>query len=257
MSMLRRSVTWVALLAAVILVWLQLPEDWPVTRPEGTLNTVLTWAFWILSILVAVILFTDRNHPDATEVEVEGPAFARYLFANTRAGLFWLPIRLFLGFSWLTSGLGKALSPEGGWLDGGSALAAYWERAVSIPEAPARPPISYDWYRDFLTILIDGNHEGWFAYLVVLGELAVGLGLIVGALTGIAAFFGALMNMSFLLAGSASTNPVLFTAAIGLMLAWRVAGWYGLDRFLLPLLGTPWQRRVGTSAGSPSRASPA
>ena len=42
------------------------------------------------------------------------------------------------------------------------------------------------------------------------------------------------MNMSFLLAGSASTNPVLFTLAIGLILAWRVAGYYGLDRYLLP-----------------------
>ncbi|MGH2380084.1 MAG: DoxX family protein [Candidatus Limnocylindria bacterium] len=186
-----------------------------------------------------------------TEVEVEGPPFARFLFANTRAGLFWLPIRLFLGFSWLTSGLGKALAAEGGWLDGGSALAAYWDRAVSIPEAPARPPISYDWYRDFLNILIDGNHETWFAYVVVAGETLVGVGLILGALTGIVAFFGALMNMSFLLAGSASTNPVLFTAAIGLMLAWRVAGSYGLDRYLLPMLGTPWRPGAIARRGPP------
>jgi thiosulfate dehydrogenase [quinone] large subunit len=49
------------------------------------------------------------------------------------------------------------------------------------------------------------------------------------------------MNMSFLLAGSASTNPVLFTLAVGLMLAWRVAGYYGLDRYLLPMLGAPWR----------------
>ena len=76
------------------------------------------------------------------------------------------------------------------------------------------------------------------------GEMAVGIGLLVGALTGVAAFFGALMNMSFLLAGSASTNPVLFTAAIGLMLAWRVAGYYGVDRWLLPMLGTPWRSPV-------------
>jgi len=75
----------------------------------------------------------------------------------------------------------------------------------------------------------------------------VGLGLLFGCLTGIAAFFGALMNMSFLLAGSASSNPVLFTLAIGLMLGWRVAGYYGIDRYLLPALGTPWQR--GTVAG--------
>jgi thiosulfate dehydrogenase [quinone] large subunit len=49
------------------------------------------------------------------------------------------------------------------------------------------------------------------------------------------------MNMSFLLAGSASSNPVMFTLAVGLMLAWKVAGYYGVDRFLLPRLGTPWR----------------
>jgi thiosulfate dehydrogenase [quinone] large subunit len=250
-SSLRSYAVWIALVAAVILVWLQLPAagtpgwEWlPIGRPEGDINTILTWAFWILSIIVVLLLFVDRREPEATEVEVEGPAFARYLFSNTRAGLFWLPIRLFLGFSWLTSGLGKALGPEGGWLDGGANLAAYWERAVAIPEAPARPLVSYDWYRGFLEFLLEGNHETWFSYLVVFGEILIGLGLIFGALTGIAAFFGALMNMSFLLAGSASSNPVLFTAAIGLMLAWRVAGWYGLDRWLLPILGTPWRAQI-------------
>ena len=71
--------------------------------------------------------------------------------------------------------------------------------------------------------------------------MAVGLGLLFGVLTGFAAFFGALMNMSFLLAGSTSVNPVLFTLAIGLILAWKVAGYYGVDRFLLPALGAPWK----------------
>lgn len=123
MSSLRSIVTWIALVAAIILIWLQLPEDWPLSRPEGELNTILTWAFWILSIVVVLILFTDRRNPEATEVEVDGPAFARFLFSNTRAGLFWLPIRLFLGFSWLTSGLGK-LTGEG-WLDGGSSLRGF------------------------------------------------------------------------------------------------------------------------------------
>jgi thiosulfate dehydrogenase (quinone) large subunit len=249
---LRSYVTWIAVVAAIILVWLQLPEDWPLSRPEGTLNTVLTVAFWILAIVVVLVLFTDRNEPAASEVEVEGPNFARYLFSNTRAGLFWLPIRLFLGFSWLVSGWGK-LTGEG-WIDGGSSLAAYWERAVSIPEAPGRPPITYDWYRDFIQFLLDGNHETWFSFVIVFGEIAVGVGLIIGALTGVAAFFGALMNMSFLLAGTASTNPVLFTAAIGLILAWRVAGYYGVDRWLLPMLGTPWRAPVRERPVVPDRA---
>ena len=62
------------------------------------------------------------------------------------------------------------------------------------------------------------------------------------ALVGVAAFFGALMNMSFLMAGTVSTNPVLFFAGILLILAWKNAGYLGIDRYLLPLLGTPWKQ---------------
>ena len=176
--------------------------------------------------------------PGVGAVEIEGPRFAQFLFSNSRAGLFWLPIRLFVGFAWLDAGWHKFTDPE--WTQGGAALRAYWERAAAIPEQ-GRPPITYEWYRDFINTLLAGGHEGWFAWVITFGELAIGIGLIFGILTGIAAFFGALMNMSFLLAGSASTNPVLFTLAVGLMLAWKVAGYYGVDRYLLPWLGTPWR----------------
>jgi thiosulfate dehydrogenase [quinone] large subunit len=27
---------------------------------------------------------------------------------------------------------------------------------------------------------------------------------------------------------------------IALILAWKLVGWYGLERYLLPFLGTPW-----------------
>ncbi len=64
--------------------------------------------------------------------------------------------------------------------------------------------------------------------------------MIVGALVGIAAFFGTVLNFNFQLAGSASTNPVLFGLGVLLVLAWKIAGWWGLDRVLLPRLGTPW-----------------
>ena len=92
--------------------------------------------------------------------------------------------------------------------------------------------------------------------MITFGEIAVGVGLLVGGLVGIAAFFGALMNMSFLLAGSASVNPVLFTFAIGLMLAWRVAGYYGLDRYFLPMLGVPWKAKVAVHPDVPAAAQP-
>jgi thiosulfate dehydrogenase [quinone] large subunit len=236
--------------AAAVLLFL-LVNPWIVI--DGAVRQVVTVAFWVTSIVLLIALFEDRNDPQAADVEVEGPRFVRFLFHNTRAGLFWLPIRLFVGFSWLEAGWHKFTDPE--WMQGGAALRSYWERAASIPEQ-GRPPITYEWYREFINTLLAGGHEGWFALLVTFGELAIGVGLILGALTGVAAFFGALMNMSFLLAGSASTNPIMFTFAVGLMLAWRVSGYYGLDRYLLPLLGTPWRRGAGVRPGPGAPGAP-
>ena len=245
MSAYRRYVMILGVIAAVVLLWMENP--W--FRPEDInkdLRSITTVAFWLLFIAVIVLMFQDRKNAEAAEVQIEGPAFTRYLFSNKAAGLFWLPIRLFLGFSWVEAGWHKI--EGGGWItDGGSALAGYWTNAVKVPAAGAgRPPISFEWYRDFVNVLLDNNAEGWFAWVITFGEVAVGVGLLIGLLTGVAAFFGALMNMSFLLAGSGSSNPVLFTFGIGLILAWRVAGYYGLDRYVLPMLGTPWRARVST-----------
>jgi thiosulfate dehydrogenase [quinone] large subunit len=240
-----------AIVAAVILFYMQNP--WFAPESGTTLRTIATVAFWALAIIVLILMFQDRNSPEAQNVEVEGPAFTRYLFGNTRAGLFWLPVRIFLGFEWIEAGWHKLTGT--GWIDGGTALLGYWQKAVAIPEAPARPPISFEWYRTFLQFLIDNNAHTWFAWLITLGEIAVGVGLLLGALTGIAAFFGALMNMSFLLAGSASVNPIMFTFAVGLMLAWKVAGYYGLDRYLLPMLGVPWHARMEVRPPAPQAAS--
>jgi thiosulfate dehydrogenase [quinone] large subunit len=111
---------------------------------------------------------------------------------------------------------------------------------VIIPET-GRPAIAFDWYRGFIQMMLDAQAYTWFAKLVAYGEVLVGIALIVGAFTGIAAFFGGFMNWNFMMAGSASTNPMLFTVAVLLILAWKVSGYIGADYFLLRLIGTPWR----------------
>ena len=76
--------------------------------------------------------------------------------------------------------------------------------------------------------------------------------LIVGALRGVAAFFGGCMNLNYILAGAISTIPLLGFLGLYLILAWRIAGYYGVERYLLPLLGTPWTGSLARKTEAPS-----
>jgi thiosulfate dehydrogenase (quinone) large subunit len=181
------------------------------------------------------------------EVLVPDPPIARLLFSSTRLAWLWLIIRVYVGWSWLSSGWDKVSG--GGWASG-ETLQAWWARAVQIPDQ-GRPPIAFDWYRAFIQFMLDRGWYTWFADLVMWGEVLVGIALILGAFVGIAAFFGGFMNWNFIMAGTASTNALLFSLSILLILAWKVAGWYGLDRYLLPMIGTPWTWRGSqTPAGT-------
>lgn len=167
------------------------------------------------------------------------PPLTRKMFSETGAWTWvWAVVRIYVGYAWVTAGWHKFTNPL--WMDGGQALKGFWEKVVMVPAPPAKAAITYGWFRDFLQALLSGGHYTWFAKLIVFGEILVGVALILGAFVGIAAFFGAVMNFSFMLAGSASTNPVLFLGAVILMLAWKTAGYRGLDRWLLRRLGTPW-----------------
>ena len=178
---------------------------------------------------------------------VSNPPLARLLFDDTRLSVVWAVIRVLLGRAWVDASMHKLSSPA--WMQTGEALKGFWVAAAKIPET-GRPAISFDWYRSFIQGMVDSGSYVWFAKLVAIGEFAIGVLLIVGAFVGIAAFFGAFMNWNFIMAGSASTNPLLFVAAILLLLAWKTAGYYGVDRFLLPRLGTPWGRKAESAPGS-------
>ncbi|MHA6252494.1 DoxX family protein [Oceanobacillus sp. CAU 1775] len=178
----------------------------------------------------------DQGH--GREVIIQENPVSRWLFTNTKSAWIWLILRLYLGYTWLMAGFGKITNEAWTGSEAGTALKGYMMGVMALAEEGGVA----GWYAWFLETLVIPNAVV-FSYMVAYGEFLIGLGLIVGLLTGIAAFFGALMNMTFLLAGTVSTNPVMLIIAILLILAWKVAGWYGIDRWALPKLGTPWQIR--------------
>jgi thiosulfate dehydrogenase [quinone] large subunit len=72
---------------------------------------------------------------------------------------------------------------------------------------------------------------------ITFGELACGLGLIMGMFTGIVAFSGAFMNTNHMLAGAVGINPILLFLELLLPLAWRVRWFHRRRPCPAPLTG--------------------
>lgn len=176
----------------------------------------------------------------STEIIVKDNPVSRYLFTSTSSAWLWLIIRIYVGYQWLKAGWGKVTSEVWTGAKAGAALQGFINEAIAKSNVTTGHADVTGWYANYLEHIVLPNAKV-FSYIVAYGELLVGLGLILGLLTGIAAFFAGLMNVSYLLAGTLSTNPLLFVLATWLVLAWKVAGWYGLDRWALPMLGTPWE----------------
>jgi thiosulfate dehydrogenase [quinone] large subunit len=170
--------------------------------------------------------------------QLDEPPVARALFGNVRWAWIWLILRLYVGYEWVHAGWEKLNNAAWTGSKAGAALTGFANGALT-KTGGAHPDVQ-NWYASFLRHVVLPNADA-FSYLVTFGEFLVGIALILGIFTGIAAFFGSFMNVNYLLAGSVSTNPILFIIATWLVLAWRTAGWWGLDRWILPLLGTPWR----------------
>lgn len=187
-------------------------------------------------------------HPSMTPEQFTEPRWARFLFASQAAAWLWLLLRLYLAYVFIPAGWGKITS--GKWLFGdGSPIMGMVGGAASAEGTPG-------WYVWFLQNVVEPN-ASLFATLVALGEFAVGLGLLVGLLTGIAAFFAVFMSGNFVLAGSLGSNPTIIIFGLFLVMAWRNAGWIGLDRWFIPYMhrrfwsGTDGTKQPGSRTATP------
>ena len=164
------------------------------------------------------------------------PNISKFLFASRFMAPVWAVIRIYLGFLWLRAGWGKVTDPAWVGPEAGGAVRGFLGGALELTTGDH--PSVQGWYAWLIENVFLPN-AAVMSHLVAFGEVLVGVALIAGFLVGISAFTGGLMNAAFLLAGTVSTNPVMFILATWLVLAWRVAGYYGLDYFVLPRLGAP------------------
>lgn len=150
-----------------------------------------------------------------------------------------LLLRLYFGYEFLMAGVEKWSTgfngaSVAGTLNRGLAQTADALMKSGGPKAAAHPSVSDWWAWIIQNILLPSS--GVFAVLVKTGEVLVGLGLILGCFTTLAAFFGMVMNMSFLLSGTLSSNAE-YVLAFMFILAWGAASYeIGVDRFFMKKL---------------------
>lgn len=195
--------------------------------------------FFVLAVVLAFVRYARER--TALQAEQSGerfpePAISRFYLGSTGAATVWFVVRMATGAEWALAGWEKVTSPT--WGTSGKALAGFV--AGALAKSSGANPAVQGWYAWFLENAVR-SADGLFSFVVTWGELAVGLGLLFGVFTGIAAGFGLLMNFNYLLAGTVSVNPILGMFGLFLCLSWRVCGWIGLDRWLLPSIGLPWK----------------
>ena len=158
---------------------------------------------------------------------VETWSWARTLFAsrNPVSGTFWLIVRVLLGWQWLEASLEK-FGSYGPWRSG-AAVQGFAKGALAGMKG-AHPSViggTFGWNKAWLQYVADGGYR-WIGPIIPFVELTIGTLLVLGLL----------MNVSFLFGGSAGVNPA-FALTAGAIIA---AGYYGLDNWVLPLVGVPW-----------------
>jgi thiosulfate dehydrogenase (quinone) large subunit len=168
---------------------------------------------------------------------------ADFLYRSKTASVLWLVARLWLGYGWLNAGYQKLWGSEKAafWNGGGAGVKGFATAGVAGSKA-GTGGASYGWFAAFLHGFVIPN-ASWIAKLVTLSELAIGALLILGLFTGVAAFAGLSLNLIYMFSGSSGVNPAYAVVAVFLILAWRNAGYLGLDRFALPRLGNSSHRR--------------
>lgn len=155
------------------------------------------------------------------------------LFKQKYFSIIWTALRIWLGYQWISAGWEKVTGS--GWVGStaGASITGFLKGAVA-KAGGAHPSVQW-WYANLIENVALPNATT-FSYLVAFGEILVGISLILGALTVVGLIAGAFMNLNYMLAGTTSTNPNMYTVAFILLFVGANAYSIGLDHFILPIL---------------------
>lgn len=151
--------------------------------------------------------------------------FINFFTHDKRSSIIWLVVRVYVGYKWLIEGWHKFGEVVWTGPQAGVAVTGFLNGALT--KMVGEHPNVSEWYGWLITNIFLPNAEV-ISYFVVYGEILVGIALILGLFTRLAAWSGVFMNFNYLFAGTVSSNPLLLLLGLMLMKSYIVAEHIGI-----------------------------
>jgi thiosulfate dehydrogenase (quinone) large subunit len=142
------------------------------------------------------------------------------LKSSKLAALAWTAMRVWLGVMWIQAGSAKIWGAEAaGFLhNNGAGVAGF-----AAHGAPA-----YSWWGSFLHGFVVPN-AGTLGVLIAVAEFAIGVALVAGLFTRVAALGSLALLFTYVMSGTASVCAFYALFAIVILVMWRTSSWIGID----------------------------
>ena len=132
----------------------------------------------------------------------------------------WLAMRVWLGIMWIQAGWAKLFGAENAFF--------LHHNGAGVAGFAAHGTPAYTWWGHFLTGFVVPQ-AGWIGVLVAVGEFTIGVALVAGLFTRIAAVASLALLFTYVMSGTASVCAFYALCAIIILAMWRTASWIGAD----------------------------
>ena len=142
------------------------------------------------------------------------------LKSSKLAALVWTGMRVWLGVMWIQAGSAKIWGAE--------AAGFLHNNGAGVAGFAAHGTPAYSWWGSFLHGFVVPN-AGPLGVLIAVAEFSIGVALVAGLFTRVAALGSLALLFTYVMSGTASVCAFYAAIAIVILVMWRTSSWIGID----------------------------
>ncbi|MCU1492771.1 MAG: hypothetical protein JWO62_535 [Acidimicrobiaceae bacterium] len=152
--------------------------------------------------------------------ERQTPRAIEFLMQSKVMAIGWTAMRVWLGIMWIQAGVAKLWGAEN--------PAFLHNNGAGVAGFAAHGTPAYSWWGSLLHGFVVPN-SGWIGILVAVAEFLIGVALVLGLFTRVAALGSLALLFTYVMSGTASVCAFYALFAIVIVATWRTSTWLGVD----------------------------